>query len=91
MATEKAPRVAFLDGDREKAEGCESGDFHFLSLKGVLYQAYGAGTGVQTGGNKGCPGGNVTLGSGCKRQAVCQATVPVVGLERTSEEGVGAD
>lgn len=87
----EGPQACILIGDREKTVKCESGDFCFPSLKGVLHPAYGAGTWVQTGENKGYPGDSVTLGSGCKRQAVHQATLSVAGLERTSEEGMGAD
>lgn len=68
----EGPQDCTLDGDREKTEESKNGNFHFLSLKGVLHQAYEAGTGMHAGVNKGFPGGCMTWGSGWKRQAVCQ-------------------
>lgn len=46
------------------------------------------GAGLWVGGYEDCPGRG-TLGSGCKRPA-SQATLLVVGLDRTSVESTGA-
>lgn len=74
-------------GWRQRGSGVRAGNVHFLRLWEVLHRTFGAG--LWGGGYEDCPG-RVTLGSGCKRQAVSPTTLLVVGLDRTSGESTGA-